>query len=133
VRDLPAIVGGLILFMGLVTAPIWHGTAARKAALTAPPFKRPAQEEQCVAPTQYMRTSHMLLLEEWRNDAVREQNRQFVAYNGKLYDRDLTRTCFLQCHKDRAEFCDRCHGYVGVSDAACWDCHNAPPPGRRTP
>jgi hypothetical protein len=122
--DRPLIVAGLTLFVGLVTAPIWHGALDRKAALTAPAIKLPAQEKQCVAPASYMRSSHMQLLEQWRNEAVRDGRRQFVAFNGKTYDKDPTRTCLTQCHTERNEFCGRCHDYAGVADPNCWHCHN---------
>jgi hypothetical protein len=36
----------------------------------------------------------------------------------------LTRTC-LDCHSNKAEFCDRCHTYMAV-DPYCWDCHVEP-------
>jgi hypothetical protein len=124
VSDRPLILAGLTLFVGLVTTPIWHGALDRKTALTAPPIKLPAQEKQCVAPTSYMRSSHMRLLEDWRNEAVRDGQRQFVAFNGKTYDKNPTRTCVTACHTDRKEFCGRCHDYAGVSDPDCWNCHN---------
>ena len=122
--DRPLILAGLTLFVGLVTNPIWHGALDRKAALAAPSVKLPAQEKQCVAPMSYMRSSHMQLLEHWRNEAVRDGQRQFVAFNGKTYDKNPTRTCLTQCHTDRKKFCERCHDYAGVSDPDCWDCHN---------
>jgi hypothetical protein len=37
-------------------------------------------------------------------------------------DRDAT--C-LGCHKNKSEFCDRCHSYSGV-DPYCMDCHVLP-------
>ena len=115
-----------MVFVGLVTTPLWHGAVAKEAALATPGIKLPAQEKQCVAPLSYMRTSHMQLLQQWRDDVVRDGNRQFIAYDGKRYDKDLTRTCLTQCHADRREFCDRCHTYSGVATPSCWDCHNAP-------
>jgi hypothetical protein len=33
----------------------------------------------------------------------------------------LSNTC-LDCHSNKAEFCDRCHNYASVSPY-CWDCH----------
>ena len=124
--DRPPILAGLTLFVGVITIPIWHGALDRKAALTAPPIKLPAQEKQCVAPATYMRSFHMQLLEHWRDEAVRDGRRQFVASNGKIYDKNLTRTCLTSCHTDRKEFCERCHEYAGVSDPDCWACHNGP-------
>jgi hypothetical protein len=122
--DRPLILAGLTLFVAIVTTPIWHGALDRNAALTALPLQLLAQEKQCVAPASYMRTSHMQLLDHWRDEAVRDGQRQFIAFNGKTYDKNPTRTCLTECHTDRKEFCERCHDYAGVSGPDCWDCHN---------
>jgi hypothetical protein len=124
VRDRPLILGGLIVFIVLVTTPVWRGLATPKVTLAAPEIKLPAQERECVAPVSYMRTSHMQLLEEWRDSVVRTGQRKYVAYNGKLYEKSLTQTCLSACHGSRQEFCDRCHNYSGVSALNCWKCHS---------
>jgi hypothetical protein len=36
----------------------------------------------------------------------------------------LQNTC-MQCHPNKAEFCDRCHNYASVKPY-CWDCHVEP-------
>ncbi len=122
-RDRPQIVLGLLVFVGLFTFPIWHGRAINTST-AAPQVKLPAAEKQCVAPRAYMRDSHMQLLIDWREQVVRQDQRQFHAFNGKVYDKSLTRTCLAQCHTNKAEFCDRCHTYAGVSGPYCFDCHN---------
>jgi len=127
----PLILAGLTLFVGLVTTPIWHGALDRNAALAAPQIQLPTQEKQCVAPASYMRTSHMQLLEHWRDEAVRDGQRQFIAFNGKSYEKSPTRTCLTECHTDRKEFCERCHDYAAVSDSDCWHCHNDSPRASR--
>jgi hypothetical protein len=124
-RDRPQIVAGLVVFVGLFTFPIWHARAG-KPSPAAPDIKLPAQEKQCVAPAAYMRELHMELLDDWRETVVRDNQRQFTAFNGKVYDKSLTRTCLAQCHTDKSEFCDRCHTYAGVSGPYCWDCHVQP-------
>lgn len=131
-NDRPFIIVGLIVFVAFVTIPIWRGLSARNVALAAPEIKLPAQEKQCVAPLNYMRTSHMQLLEQWRSDVVRGQQRQYAAYNGRIYDKSLTRTC-LGCHGSRQEFCDRCHAYSGVATLNCWQCHNDASPITKVP
>lgn len=133
-RNRPFIVGGLLVFFVFVTTPIWHGLATRRIALEAPEIKLPAQEKQCVAPVSYMRTSHMQLLDEWRDSVVRTGQRKHVAYNGKVYEKNLTNTCLSACHGSRQEFCDRCHDYSGVSSLNCWNCHSdAPQVARNLP
>jgi hypothetical protein len=118
-RDRPVIIAGLLIFIGLFTFPLWHAQASKTPM--KPDIKLPANEKQCVAPVEYMRSSHMQMLVNWREEVVRDNRRQFTAFNGKVYDKSLTRTC-LGCH-NKAEFCDRCHTYAGVSGPYCWDCH----------
>jgi hypothetical protein len=55
---------------------------------------------------------------------VRQGQRTYVATDGKEYMVSLTNTC-MDCHRDKAKFCDRCHDYVQVSPT-CWNCHNTP-------
>lgn len=120
-RDRPVIYTGLILFLGLFSFPMWRDFAAR-ATTKGPQQAIPAREKQCVAPIAYMRSSHMTLLMDWRQQVVRDGNRQFTAADGRTFTRSLTGTCLKQCHGTKADFCDRCHSYAGVS-ATCWDCH----------
>lgn len=121
-RDRIWIVAGLALFVALVTAPIW--SARGRGLAQAPNLTMPAHEKQCVLPSAQMRSEHMQLLVSWREDVVRRGDRQFTAFNGKIYEKSLTRTC-LGCH-NKQEFCDRCHEYAGVSGPYCWNCHSEP-------
>jgi hypothetical protein len=139
-NDRPVIIGGLVLFLALVTFPIWYnvaaGTSPRPPALTPPSAggvavvraresssgRGPAAS--CVAPRDYMRASHMTLLAGWRDDVVRRGDRRYVAYDGHRYEKSLSATCFT-CHDNKVQFCDRCHDYAGVNPT-CTDCHVAP-------
>ncbi len=122
-RDRPFILGGLALFLVLVTFPVWYNLAAGTRP-GGPEIKRPAGEKNCVAATAYMRRSHMELLTAWRDRAVRQAVRTFTAFDGRTYTPALTQTC-LKCHAGKADFCDRCHAYAGVAPY-CWDCHIDP-------
>ena len=122
-RDRGAILGGLALFVGLITFPVWFNLAAGTKP-KGPEPKLPAVEKRCVASTEYMRTSHMDLLTSWREEVVRRSGRTFVAFDGTTYNMSLTQTC-LKCHGSKADFCDRCHTYAVVTPY-CWDCHIDP-------
>jgi hypothetical protein len=124
-RDRGLIVAGLLLFLGVVLSPVWYNLAAGKTA-KGPALKLPAEAKECVAPVEYMKTSHMKLLNDWRDQVVRRNIRTYRAYNGKTYAISLTGTCLQQCHTDKAQFCDRCHAYNGVRNPYCWDCHVDP-------
>ncbi len=120
-RDRPIIYCGLLIFLGLATLPVWRNLAARVTA-KGPAPALPAVAKQCVAPLDYMRRSHMNLLFEWRDSAVRRGVRDYAAADGKHYNMSLTGTCLGQCHGAKADFCDRCHNYTAVA-LPCWDCH----------
>ncbi len=122
-RDRELIIGGLIVAVGLLTSPVWINVAG--GTKTGPPeLKRPT-EKHCVAPLEYMRSSHMTLLTTWREEVVRTGERRFVAYDGATFEKSLTQTC-LKCHGAKADFCDRCHDYAGVKPY-CWECHTDKP------
>jgi hypothetical protein len=123
-RDRILIYSGLFLFLALATIPfIWNLFAGKKAV---PDLKMPENETQCVAPTSYMKSSHMKLLLAWREDKVRRNIRTYTAFNGKRYPVSLTGTCLERCHKNKAEFCDRCHAYSGIHGPYCMDGHLDP-------
>jgi hypothetical protein len=120
---------GLALFVILVTYPVWHGLQAHSST-KGPNLVLPAREKECVAPTSFMKTSHMKLLVDWRESVVRNDRHTYVAFNGKTYDMSLTGTC-LRCH-DKRQFCDRCHTYAGIETPFCWDCHVDPSLAQRS-
>jgi hypothetical protein len=122
-RDKGLIIGGLVLFLGLITFPVWYDLAAGTTS-KGPDPKLPTAERQCVAPKETMRATHMEMLLAWRDQVVRKDDRTYVTGDGRRFEMSLTRTC-LKCHDDKAEFCDRCHDYSGVKPY-CWDCHIDP-------
>jgi hypothetical protein len=67
----------------------------------------------------------MQLLSTWRDEFVR-QNIRTVSFENKHYSISLDATCLRECHAGKADFCDRCHTYVGVQGPYCMDCHSDP-------
>ena len=124
-RDQALIYGGLLAFLGLITFPISYNLMAGKTS-KAPELKLPVVEKQCVAPLSYMKESHMKLLLTWRDDLVRRNIRTFTAFDGRSYPISLSGTCLGKCHASKAEFCDRCHNYVGEQTPYCMECHVDP-------
>ena len=124
--DAGKIVPGLLIFLALVTFPIWYGLGSGQEA-TVPEIKKPVGEERCIEDARYMRREHMQVVVDWRDEAVRDQERIYEASDGQLYYKSLTATC-MGCHTDKAASCDRCHDYLSV-DPYCWDCHVVPKEG----
>ena len=124
--DTGKIIAGVIIFLILFTFPIWYSQASGEAS-SVPEPQIPADKEQCVEPADWMRVNHMkLLLRDWQPTVVRGGGgpRTYIATDGKEFDMSLTNTC-MDCHSNKAEFCDQCHTYVGIAPG-CWDCHNEP-------
>lgn len=118
--DTGKVILGLAVFLIAITFPFWFSLLNQKAGYR-PQLKLPEGQNRCVESTEYMRSLHMDLLDKWRNAVVREGNRIYVSSTGDRYEMSLSGTC-LDCHTNKAEFCDQCHNYVGVSPY-CWDCH----------
>jgi len=117
------IIPGLILFLGLVTYPLWHNAASGKTGYVPKP-KIAADKKECVEPKNYIRINHKNLLDDWKESVVRKGATTYLASNKKTYTMSLNRTC-MNCHTDKTEFCDQCHNYMGVTNK-CWDCHMYP-------
>jgi hypothetical protein len=124
------IIAGLAFFIGLMTSPFWYNAAIGKVeyhevdgrATSRPTLQKP--KGKCVESAQYMRAMHMELLYNWREWFVRNNDKYYVS-DGQRYKMSLTNTCLRQCHTNKAEFCDKCHNYVGVTPY-CFDCHLIP-------
>ena len=122
--DAVKIIGGVIIFLLLLTSPIWYNLASGKADYLPDP-EISTEETECVMPVEYMRAEHMDLLNLWRNEVVRENNRIHTAHNGREFNKSLTSTC-LSCHPNKSEFCDKCHLFSAVDEPDCWNCHLIP-------
>ena len=125
--DRGKIIAGIVVFLIAATIPFWYG---RGKAVSPPDLKldtpviQQLQDKRCVEATSFMRSNHMKLLTTWRDSVVREGHRSYRATDGKVYNASLTGTC-LECHRNKGQFCDRCHDYAG-SKPACWNCHIIP-------
>ncbi len=120
------IVAGLVVFLALVTVPVWLNALAGGVP-RAPELELPRGESRCVEPAAVMRATHMELLNTWRDETVRSDERFLTLADGRRVERSLSRTC-LGCHDRKDAFCDRCHDYLAVSPY-CWDCHVVPEGG----
>ena len=123
--DKGKILFGLAIFVILITFPFWGRLSAGDALPGRAELEYPANEEACVEDTPFMRARHMDLLNDWRDELVREGSLEHVSeLDGRTYPKSLTKTC-LSCHEDRDAFCTRCHDYADVQPT-CWECHTTP-------
>jgi hypothetical protein len=115
------IIPGLLVFLLLTTFPIWKNMGN---AGTVPKPEKPKGVTKCVEPAQYMRTSHMKILDDWRDEVLRDGDRTPIEIDGVKYEKSLMNGC-MKCHEDKKKFCDECHTYTSVKPY-CWDCHFLP-------
>lgn len=117
------ILPGLIIFVGLFTLAFWGNIGT--TPYSRPDIVLPANETECIEDVEYMRAEHMQILNAWRDMALREEKREYVAMkDGKVWAVSLQNTC-MTCHDNYAEFCDKCHLSNSVTPY-CWDCHVLP-------
>ncbi len=119
--DSGKIITGLVIFVIMITFPIWYNVGG---AEQLPKVEKPVGKKECVQDTQFMRTSHMALLNNWRDEVVRSGERQYQVVEGVKYEKSLQNGC-MNCHTSKAKFCDECHTYAAVKPY-CWDCHVQP-------
>ena len=118
-----AVVIGIIIFVAIFSSPFWLGWLGQNYTKTG--VVNPVGEKECIENTKFMRAQHMRLLDEWRDQALREGNRVYVsALNGKKWAISLQNTC-VTCHNNYKEFCEKCHTANSVYPY-CWTCHIIP-------
>jgi hypothetical protein len=123
--DTGKVIVGILIFLLLVCSPFIYN-AMTSATPEVPELQLPPNgKDYCVMDKEYMRAFHMDLLNTWRDEVVRDESRDFVIEStGETIKKSLTLTC-MDCHSNKAEFCDACHNYMAVTPY-CWDCHVEP-------
>lgn len=123
--DSGKIITGLIIFVALFTSPTWYDIQSDKASIKPNPVLPDKQDSvKCINNAEYMRSYHMDILNDWRDEVVRKGVRTYVSSSGEVITMSLTKTC-TNCHSNKTEFCDQCHNYLGVTPY-CWNCHIEP-------
>jgi hypothetical protein len=133
--DAGKVIVGLGIFVVLFTSPFWYNAAIGTDLGAPDPAPALKMSPRCVQETRWMRERHMDLLNTWRNDVVRLDDRFLIqtdAYgrltteirkwpDGAPMQKSLSNTC-LRCHSNYTEFCQRCHRNSAVTPL-CFDCH----------
>jgi len=117
------IIPGLIIFVLFVTFAVWFNGFTTAGDLPKPELP-PGGEKHCIASAEYMRANHMQLLNEWRDNVLRDADREILEIDGVKYPKGLQMAC-MKCHSRKEKFCDSCHTYAAV-DPYCWNCHLSP-------
>jgi hypothetical protein len=80
--DRPQIIAGLVIALVILTFPIWYNLPNLFSAPPPPEPELAAQAQAagyCVMPGAFMRTTHMQILDDWRNAVVRDGHRYVVV------------------------------------------------------
>ncbi len=120
-KDNKWIISGIVVFVLIALFPFWYNRGKAAPAPKVELTEQAKAAKECVRSTAYMKAEHMQLLDVWRHAVVREAKRVYVNPQGKEFNMSLSNTC-LDCHSNKADFCDRCHNYASVRPY-CWDCH----------
>jgi len=127
-NDRNIILTAVAVFVVVALFPFW-GSWVSAGSGDPPELEKPGGDA-CVMETEFMRESHMDLLNQWRDEVVRDGERFFTAAEGytlpagmEREEKSLSLTC-LDCHS-KAQFCDRCHDYSAITPN-CWSCHVIP-------
>lgn len=118
------IIPGLVIAVVIFTAPFWLNLGGSKYVYPELAVPTETGKTKCVEPREFMRAEHMVLLNQWRDAAIRDGKYSYVASDGKAWQISLQNTC-MECHVNKAEFCDRCHETNSVNPY-CWNCHVEP-------
>ena len=82
------IIPGLIIFVLFVTFPLWFNAFSKASAVPKPELP-PNGSKECVEPLAAIRANHMVLLNEWRDDVLRNDDRVAITVDGKEYRKGL--------------------------------------------
>jgi len=125
--DKGKVIVGLVVFLGFASFPFYNNIG-KKSAVPEPNLKTPVINQmfvkKCIEPKEAMRGEHMQILDTWRDEAIREGQRQKLVISGVEFEKSLQNGC-LYCHSNKKKFCDTCHNYLAVKPY-CWDCHFDP-------
>ena len=87
-----AVTVGIVAFLVVCTSPFWAGFGS--SDYTSPKVSLPKDAKECIEDTAFMKAEHMQLLNEWRDQALRQGNRVYVAKNGKKWNISLSNRYF---------------------------------------
>ena len=70
-----AVITGIVIFVVLFSSPFWVSYLGQDYTKTD--VVLPKDEKNCIEDVEFMRAQHMRLLNEWRDEALRKENRVY--------------------------------------------------------
>ena len=108
-NDKVKIYTGVAVFLGIVLFPVWYNLASGKSAHRPEIIVKTRNlpgKDKCVMAAEYMRTSHMTLLKDWRETVVRIGDRSFTTSDGRQFQRSLTEPAWTAIRTNRPSATD---------------------------
>lgn len=118
------VIAFIVVFLCIATSPFWLNFGTPEYTYPEIKLAKTAEGTKPIEDVAFMRAEHMALLNEWRDQALREGNRVYVASDGRKWDISLQNTC-MECHTNYDTFCETCHVQNSV-EPYCWTCHVKP-------
>ena len=126
--DKEKIITGLVIFVLLITFPVWYNKLIGDvgAVPTVSNNELPEATFQSITfpndakhalTTPEMRSTHMQMLKTIHAKAMAD------GYSPEKDEKRNQMQC-LMCHGTKEGFCDSCHAHAAVTTPDCWTCHN---------
>ncbi|MCI5212204.1 MAG: cytochrome C [Candidatus Electrothrix sp. ATG2] len=126
--DSGKIIAGLVIFVVLITFPVWYNnligdveaipavtdTELSEAMFQGITFPNDAKHALSTAE---MRSTHMQMLETIHAKAMAD------GYTPEKDGKKKSMQCMM-CHGTKEKFCDSCHVHAAVETTDCWSCHD---------
>lgn len=111
------IIPGVLIAVVAFTSPFWLNLGGKTYVYPEVALPTGEGKDKCIESKEWMRAEHMALLNTWRDEAIREGKREYVATDGRKWVISLQDTC-MACHTNKADFCDKCHNSNNVDRIA---------------
>lgn len=107
------IIPGVLIAVVAFTSPFWLNLGGKTYVYPEVALPTGEGKDKCIESKEWMRAEHMALLNTWRDEAIREGKREYVATDGRKWVISLQDTC-MACHTNKADFCDKCQDRKSV-------------------
>ena len=97
------IIPGVLIAVVAFTSPFWLNLGGKTYVYPEVALPTGEGKDKCIESKEWMRAEHMALLNTWRDEAIREGKREYVATDGRKWVISLQDTC-MACHTNKADF-----------------------------
>ena len=77
------IIPGVLIAVAAFTSPFWLNLGGKTYVYPEVALPTGEGKDKCIESKEWMRAEHMALLNTWRDEAIREGKREYVATDGR--------------------------------------------------